>query len=479
MLARLGGRLDRLQGDRDSDPRQQTLRATIAWSHDLLGEPEQKLFASLAVFTGGATLDAVEDVCDGDLDVLASLLDKNLVRRNGDRVWMLETIDEFASELLEADGNEEELRERHARYHLELAEALDQKLRGPGQVAAFERFEAERDNFRAALARLLDRDPAAALELAAAHFWFWFVRGPLQEGRETLLAALARAGPEPTEARATALNGAAFFAYESGDYRAEAFEEALACARAAGSKWVESITLSMLSDNTELDAEERIALGEEAIAIARASGDRWALGVMSGNHGILLRQLGEVEAGEALTEEACRLCRGVGDASMTALYLNNLAWGDLVAERPGEARARVVEALELARQIEDTRTISMATQHLGWVELLEGDVDGARATFLEVATIARRVGRRALAADALWGLAQTAAAAGDPDRAARLGGAASAVGTSSGYDPMAANTFVHHHEGARAVLGDQAWKKAWSDGAELGLEAALELALSP
>ena len=94
MLARLGGRLDRLRGGRDADPRQQTLRATIAWSHDLLDPAERELFPRLAVFPGGATLDAVEAVCDADLDVLTSLLDKNLVRYSGDRVWMLE---QFAS----------------------------------------------------------------------------------------------------------------------------------------------------------------------------------------------------------------------------------------------------------------------------------------------------------------------------------------------------------------------------------------------
>ena len=118
MLSRLGGRLDRLRGGRDADPRQQTLRATIAWSHDLLDEPEQELFARLAVFTGGGTLEAVEAVCDADLDVLSSLLDKSLVRRTDERVWMLETIREFASEQLDAHPDADELRDRHARYYL-------------------------------------------------------------------------------------------------------------------------------------------------------------------------------------------------------------------------------------------------------------------------------------------------------------------------------------------------------------------------
>ena len=216
ILSRLGGRLDRLKGGRDADPRQQTLRATIAWSHDLLDQPERELFARLAVFTGGGTLDAVEAVCDADLDVLTSLLDKSLVRRTGERVWMLETIREFASEQLDANPGADELRDRHAGYYLALAEASDRELRGPGQADALERFASERDDLRAAFERLLERDPPAALQLVAALWAFWFMRGHFQEGREMLLAALERAATEPTEARASALVGAGLLAVGAG-----------------------------------------------------------------------------------------------------------------------------------------------------------------------------------------------------------------------------------------------------------------------
>jgi hypothetical protein len=98
ILERLSQRLDLLTGGRDADPRQQTLRATIQWSHDLLTEDEQQLFARLAVFAGGCTLGAAENVCDANVDVLQSLVDKTLLRHTGDRFWMLETIREFALE---------------------------------------------------------------------------------------------------------------------------------------------------------------------------------------------------------------------------------------------------------------------------------------------------------------------------------------------------------------------------------------------
>ena len=151
ILWRLGGRLDRLRGGRDADPRQQTLRDTIAWSHDLLDQRERELFARLAVFAGGGTLDAVEAVCAADLDVLASLLDKSLVRRTGERVWMLETIREFAGEQLDADPDSDALRDRYAGHYLAFAKATDREVRGPGQADALERLEAERDNLRTAL----------------------------------------------------------------------------------------------------------------------------------------------------------------------------------------------------------------------------------------------------------------------------------------------------------------------------------------
>jgi len=181
ILARLGDRLDKLKGGRDADPRQQTLRATIGWSHDLLEPSERELFARLAVFAGGGTIEAVEAVCEADLDVLTSLLDKSLVRRSGERVWMLETIREFASEQLSASPAADDLRDRHASYYLTLAESYNDELRGPGQAEALRRFASEHEDLRVAFDWLLDRDPSAALRLVAALWRFWFVSGHFRE----------------------------------------------------------------------------------------------------------------------------------------------------------------------------------------------------------------------------------------------------------------------------------------------------------
>ena len=477
ILSRLGGRLDRLQGGRDADPRQQTLRATIAWSHDLLDRPERELFARLAVFTGGGTIEAVEAVCEADLDVLTSLLDKSLVRRSGERVWMLETIREFASEQLSASPAADDLRDRHASYYVAFAESSDSDLRGSGQVEALKRFASEREDLRVACERLLERDPPAALRLVAALWSFWFMSGHFREGRELLAAALERAPAEPTEARAYALVGAGLLASEQGDGESRGLlEDGLADARAVGSARMEAHALSLLSYH-QFGREEQIRIGEEAIPRARASGDRWLLGVVTGNLGDLMARLGETETAIELMDDAYRLCRGVGDFSLSALWLSNLAELALRDGNTAAARSRLDESLELARLIDDTRGTGLALANLGWVELLEGDLEHAFSCFEEAAAIARRLGGWWLGAEAIWGFAQVAAAGGDAERAARLAGAALAFGGSAGYDPAVTSRFTLHLDDARASLGEQAWQKARDEGAALDLDAALRLAL--
>jgi tetratricopeptide (TPR) repeat protein len=166
----------------------------------------------------------------------------------------------------------------------------------------------------------------------------------------------------------------------------------------------------------------------EEVLVAGTSGDRWLLGVVTGNHGVLMAKLGEIEKAIELTDKAYRLCRGVGDVSLTALWLSNLAGYALEGGNTAEARRRLDESLELARLIDDTRGTGGALATFGWVELLEGNFEHAFSCFEEAAAIGRRLGARWVGVDALWGFAQVAAAGGDVDRAARLAGAALALG---------------------------------------------------
>ena len=243
MLQRLTSRLKLLTGGaRDLPERQRTLRATIEWSFALLDQGEQLLFARLAVFSGGRTLEAIEAICDseGDLGVeafdgISSLLDKSLLRQeegpDGEpRFVMLETVHEFTREKLQGSGEAEEIRRAHAEYFLILAEEADPELRGPHQLEWLERLEAEHENMRAALSWASERkEVEVALRLGGALGWFWSMRGYQSEGRRWLEEALAMDGRVSSEVRAMALAGAGWLAENQGDLdRAkEASEEGL------------------------------------------------------------------------------------------------------------------------------------------------------------------------------------------------------------------------------------------------------------
>src|SRR5215213_6950778 len=243
MLQRLSSRLKLLTGGaRDLPERQRTLRATIEWSFALLDEGEQLLFARLAVFSGGRTLEAIEAICDaeGDLpmdafDGVSSLVDKSLLAQeegpNGEpRFVMLETVHEFAREKLGESEEAEEIKRLHAEYFLTLAEEANPELKGANQRQWLERLEAENDNMRAALSWASQRDEAGvAMRLGGALWRFWSVRGYYSEGRRWLEAALAMDGRVSPGSRAMALAGAGSLASVQGDFdRAkEACEEGL------------------------------------------------------------------------------------------------------------------------------------------------------------------------------------------------------------------------------------------------------------
>jgi predicted ATPase/DNA-binding SARP family transcriptional activator len=167
LLRRLERRLPLLTGGpRDAPERQRTLRATIGWSYELLESDEQRLFTDLAVFAGGCTLEAAERVCEADLNSISALIDKSLLRRDGERYYMLETIHEFASERLAESGEEDPLRRRHAQYYLELARSVENQIPSPKAAVLFNQLERDHDNLRAALAWLSGTKPDRALRLA-------------------------------------------------------------------------------------------------------------------------------------------------------------------------------------------------------------------------------------------------------------------------------------------------------------------------
>ena len=220
VLERLSERLDLLEGGRDADPRQRTLRATIEWSYDLLEEEEQWLFARLSVFAGGGTLDAVGEVAGADLRLLQSLVEKSLLRHTDERFWMLETIREYATERLAELGEVEELRRRHAHYFRELAHRLDTELRaGEPEEGPVSVLETEIDNLRAAIEYGLEAGDAELVRaITVALPMYWIVRGFYAEARAWLERALGLTDAED-DTRRRLLSALGTIAYAQGTMR--------------------------------------------------------------------------------------------------------------------------------------------------------------------------------------------------------------------------------------------------------------------
>ncbi|MBA3787780.1 MAG: adenylate/guanylate cyclase domain-containing protein, partial [Actinobacteria bacterium] len=359
LLERLSQRLDLLKGERDADPRQRTLRATIEWSYDLLGEDEQRLFARLSVFVGGCTYEAAEQVADADPDTLQSLLDKSLLRKRDTtqepRYWMLETIREYATERLENSGEADEIGRRHAERFLTLAEEAEPHLRSGDPTTWLERLEPEHDNLRAALDYLIAAgETQLVLRLVSAVSNFWMFRGHISEGHRRLEDALA-ADEQPTAHRARALNAAGHFAGLAGDYELERrrVEEALELHTALGDAWGSALSRYALAGVAaqERDWETTRQLTERSVAEFSALGDDHytlvARRLLAWTH----EELGDVDRYRELTEQNLSLARSLGNKRIEARALGALAMLALDEGRSRDALAMMADSYRIDRDM--------------------------------------------------------------------------------------------------------------------------------
>jgi len=346
ILERVARRLDLFEGGRDADPRQRTLRATIAWSYDLLSPEEQRLFEHLSVFAGGCRLEAAEDVADADLGTLQSLVEKSLLRFTDERYWMLEMIREFATEQLLRSGEAEGLEHRHAGWFLALAEQAEPHLRQES-LEWLDRLELEHDNVRAALDRLeAAGERELTLRLAAAVWWFWSLRGDIAEGRRRLESALA-GDTRPTPTRAMALTGACDLAVDDGD------------------------------------KEVGRLLAVEALALHRAVGDEWGTAYCLLGLGLTFAFEEDWPNARTRFEESVRSFSGLGDEHWTLQAIRRLAWSYEELGDRERARALHEDVLVRARVAGDAfieaRTLGTLAQYV----LDEGRVDGATVSMLK------------------------------------------------------------------------------------------------
>jgi predicted ATPase/class 3 adenylate cyclase len=357
ILARLEQRLPLLAaGSRNAPERQRTLRATIEWSNDLLNEEEQRLFAQLAVFAGGWELEAAEEICDADLEILGSLVDQSLVRRSGERFWMLETIREYAVERLEESGEADNLRARHADWYLELAERARPEIHRAQALQWLDRLEAEHANLRLAIDRALeDGDAARALRLTGAVWVYWLTRGHWTEGRRSLEAALDLASDRDLESGEDALWGAALLAlWQDDEERGLAHATNLFdSSRARGSRRGEAIALELIAiaASQRGDFDRARVLFDESLVIAREVRDEWLITVVLNNLGDAELNAGNFERAIELFEESLALGEKRGDLDRRARQLTNLGSASLALGNNSAARARFDDALEAARVI--------------------------------------------------------------------------------------------------------------------------------
>jgi len=442
ILERLSQRLDLFKGGRDADPRQQTLRATIAWSYDLLTEPERRLFDRLGVFAGGCTLEAAEEVAGTDLDTLQALVEKSLVRHTGDRFWMLETIREYAVERLHESGASAETRRAHADHFLALAERAEPDLWGPRQGELLESLGREHANLRAVHAWAVGAgDSNRALRLVGALRTFWMKRGHLREGRRAAADALALSDAR-TRARAGALDTASNLATLQGDW-------------AASTRWgTECRDLS-------LELGELGLAAHAVLQLARAS-------------------LGKNDSDGArrLLEEGVALASAADDAPTAALGRFNLGYLALSAGDLGRARNEIEAARAAFARIGDDYGVSRARAALGAVALHAGHADNAIPHLRESLALSSALEDRDTLAWALQ-LTGVAVAASDAKRAATLLGAAEALRQTLGLGLEGVEQTLHERalNDIESTLTRDQLEAAWAEGRDLSPEHAVEQAL--
>ena len=440
-------------GSRDLPDRQQTLKGAIAWSYDLLDEPQRKLFRRFSVFARGGSQEQAEAVCgpasELGVDVLTGLdelADQSLVRRMPEydepRLLMLQVIREYAFEMLQASGEADAIRDRHAEAMQRLAESAVPHLFGAEQKKWLDRLELDHDNIRAALDwSVAGGNAQQALCLGAAVWRFWQMRGHLREGRTRLDAILALPGARENAAnRSRALEAAGGIAY-----------------------W-----------QAEIDAEE--AYYAEALELARQTGDRLAIANALYNYSFPFQTTGrDIPRAVAALEEALPIFRQLGDDSGVAKIVWGLAQCHRRTRNWPEALTTVNEAITLFRRLGDRFGLSWAVFVRATIELQTGDLDSAKRDDLEALRFFADVNDISSYGLAFGALAAIDRRLGDLIRAARLQGFADSQEVSSG---AGLGSLLATEEGWRNNNPTDAEAAAYAEGKAMTPEQAVEYALS-
>lgn len=491
LLERLTDRLSLLRGGtRDLPARQQTLEAAIAWSYDLLQPDEQRLLAQLAVFSGSWDIAAAEAIGrdeDAGSDVVArleALVDHSLVQSRMEpdgelRFSMLGMVRDYAWARNEGEAGDE-IRARHARHFLALAEAVHAGLRGPGEAVALDRLAQEHDNLRAALAWSVSAESAdVALRFCAALREFWQLRGHLAEGRRWLSKALSLPGGRP-EHRARVLCGSGVLARVQGDSAGARalLEEAAAVAGAVRDTRTHAEALTNLGvvslGARELDrAEGELA---EASALWRGAGDAWGIAFAVNARAGLAGLRGDLALSRALRLEAVEMSRAAGDREWEARALFGLG---IIARHEADldsAREHLRKALDYFREVGNPFHTALTLRHSAHCLLAAGDREGAREALRECLGIYRAIGQSAGVSACLLSIGCLYGAEGDAERAARWLGAADLALEERAGDVQPADIAERDRTvtRVRTALGGAVFDALWHEGRAADLSALLD-----
>jgi predicted ATPase len=452
MLARLDSRLNTLMGgSRDAPARQQTLRSTIEWSYNLLDEDEKVLFARLAVFRGGRSIEAVEAICTEALPIdvlsgLASLVDKNLVQQKADsrgepRFFILETLHEFAWERLNENGESETMRRRHAEHFVALAEQAEPELHLSQQQRWSQLLDIERDNMRLALDWSLQGNIAIGLRLAGALWWNWFTYGYHVEGHQWTQRLLPRMDEAATLYRPKFL--------------------------------VATGRMALL--HADLPNAERLLL--QALEISRQLGDKrqaaWALILIS------IIALGKPDQANMLAEEGLALFRELDDQPGMASAFNALGEIARMNGQDEHAKRHYEAAVAIAEQTGDIRRKYITLANLSYVAQHENDHQRAIELLHETLILARTMQNDNDMAIGMQVLSGSLGIVGEPVRAARLLSAAEVAMERIGafVEPSDRSELYRNTAYVRNLLDEATFQAAWIEGRKLTLEQAVAEAL--
>ena len=484
-------------GGRKAASRQQTLRGTLDWSYELLGEFERALFGRFSVFAGGWTLEAAEAVGTGEgleegdvLDALSGLVDKSLVvaearQESRVRYRLLEPVRQYAREKLEESGEAEEARHRHASFFLALAEEAEPRLRGPEDLEWLERLETEHDNLRAALSwALVGGEAEPGLRLAGALWRFWEARGYYGEGLAWLKRVLAR-GDRVSAARIKALEGEGWLSISSGeiDEAGIAARDGLKLSDEAGlGGAVSAKFLGILGWIASLGGDQDRAkeLFEECLKLSQDANDEFGIAdALLGLAGS--GDLGEdFEREEELHKEGIVLCRKLGYVTTLTRHLSSLGYSLLFQGEYERGAALSEEAVALLRERGYTGGLEGDLGNLGLARLLQSDNERARIAFQEGLILCKELGNRLDASGSLDGLACISATEGAAERAARLFGAGEALREAVGHVqlPEEAALLEPYLATVRSQLDEASWRAAWAGGRAMSIYQAIDYALS-